>query len=115
MMYEYKAKMVRAVDGDTAIFDVDVGFGVTMRHRTRLLGINTPERGQDGYEAAKGALFEMCAERQLIVKTHKDKGDKYGRYLAEIAVLSATGEIAVPNVAAKLIADGMGVEYIRHG
>jgi len=51
------AHPVRAVDGDTfdALVDVWLGFGsrvVQFPERVRVLGVDTPERGQPGYEDA---------------------------------------------------------------
>ena len=42
-MYEYRAKLVRVVDGDTVDALIDCGFSLFTRQRIRLLGINTPE------------------------------------------------------------------------
>ena len=42
-MYEYNAKCVRVVDGDTADFLVDLGFDTWKKVRVRFAGINTPE------------------------------------------------------------------------
>jgi hypothetical protein len=44
------------VDGDT----VDVRFNIYGIQRVRLVGINTPEIGEDGYEEAKAFLNETC-------------------------------------------------------
>ena len=44
MMYEYRCKIVRVVDGDTVDVDIDLGFGIWMhKERVRLYGIDTPE------------------------------------------------------------------------
>ena len=43
-MYEYRAKLLRVIDGDTVDVDIDLGFGVWMhKERIRLYGIDTPE------------------------------------------------------------------------
>ena len=43
-MYEYKAKLLKVVDGDTVDVDIDLGFGVWLRNeRVRIMGIDTPE------------------------------------------------------------------------
>ena len=42
-MYEYKAKVLRVIDGDTMICEVDLGFSIKVTERIRLRGINTPE------------------------------------------------------------------------
>ena len=48
-MYEYKATVDRVVDGDTVDFIVDLGFSVKIKIRTRLAGVDTPERGQKDF------------------------------------------------------------------
>ena len=40
-MYTYKAKLMRVVDGDTVDAEIRLGFGVFMKQRIRLYGINT--------------------------------------------------------------------------
>ena len=42
-MYNYNAKCVRVVDGDTIDAMIDLGFGVHIKKRIRLAGINAPE------------------------------------------------------------------------
>ena len=38
-MYEYKANVVKIVDGDTVDVDIDLGFGVWMKdERVRIMG-----------------------------------------------------------------------------
>jgi micrococcal nuclease len=44
------------VDGDT----VDVRFNIYGIQRVRLVGINTPEIGEDGYEEAKEFVNKTC-------------------------------------------------------
>ncbi len=41
-MYEYKATMVKIVDGDTVDVSIDLGFDIHYNSRVRLYGINTP-------------------------------------------------------------------------
>ena len=86
-MYVYRAKLIRTVDGDTLIADIDVGFNITLREKFRLCEVNTPERGQPEYDVATQLLNHL-----LVQQTDKDgyfllnsKGlDKYGRWLADI-------------------------------
>ena len=43
-MYEYKANLIKVVDGDTVDVDIDLGFGVWLKdERVRIAGIDTPE------------------------------------------------------------------------
>ena len=48
VMHEYKAKMLRIVDGDTVDVDIDLGFGVWLKkQRIRLYGIDTQKVVQE--------------------------------------------------------------------
>ena len=74
-------------DGDTVTLDISLGFGVTMREKIRLLGINTPEvRGKEKLDGliSRDRLRELINGKDIIIATHKDKGGKYGRLLATI-------------------------------
>ena len=56
VVFEYKCKMVKVVDGDTVDVDIDLGFGVWLRkQRIRLYGIDIPEsRTSDDVEKVYG-------------------------------------------------------------
>ena len=74
-------------DGDTVTLAISLGFGVTMREKIRLLGINTPEvRGKEKLDGliSRDRLRELIDYKDVIIVTHKDKGGKYGRLLATI-------------------------------
>ena len=86
-MYEYKAKLIKCVDGDTADFIVDLGFKLFAQIRARLLEVDTPERGQDDFNKATAMLENLIMCKQdndgyVIIKTRKT--GKYGRWLVEI-------------------------------
>lgn len=86
-MYEYAAELVAVVDGDTVDLKVDLGFHVYKVDRFRLLGINTPEHGQSGFQEAKDEVAKWFADRsgkQIFIRTRKDKKEKYGRFLATV-------------------------------
>lgn len=88
--YLYKAELVRVVDGDSVILNIDAGFQMWLRgERCRLAGIDAPEiRGvtkcEDGERAADWlqTRLAMIGDR-LHVRTHKSP-DKYGRWLVEL-------------------------------
>jgi micrococcal nuclease len=95
-MYEYRARCVNVVDGDTLDLVVDVGLYLTARARCRISGINTPElHAKDDAErdrAARAKAFvidalSMTAEQRadswpLKIRTYKS--DSFGRWLADV-------------------------------
>lgn len=83
-MYEYKAHVVNVVDGDTVDAVIELGFKVTVTQRLRLDRIDTPERGQPGYQEAKTFVSEMVAGKEVVLKTYKVS--KWGYYLADVSV-----------------------------
>ena len=72
-MYEYRARVVEVVDGDTIDLSVDLGFHFAFGTRFRLLGINAPELHAENPapgQAAKAALVKLCPlGSDVIVKT----------------------------------------------
>ena len=91
-MYQYKAKLIKVVDGDTVDALIDCGFSTFKKERIRLYGINSPEsRTRDKAEkkrglAAKARLKELIKEgkNQFIVETSIDKKGKFGRLLGTL-------------------------------
>ena len=86
-MYEYRAKLIRAVDGDTIDCEVDLGFNVFARLRFRLASVDTPERGHPGFHEATDELLELIAgveEEDGWFPLWSEKTGKYGRWIANI-------------------------------
>ena len=83
-MYEYKATVENVVDGDTVDVAVDLGFKVSTRQRVRLARIDTPERSQPGYAAARDFVREAVLNKPVMLKT--EKVSKWGYYLAEVTL-----------------------------
>jgi micrococcal nuclease len=102
--YEYKARVVRWIDGDTVDLNVDLGFRLTMAERFRLDGIDTPERGKAGYDTAKMRAAELApVGTDVLIQTAK--ADKYGRWLA--AIWTDVG----PTVNHVLVEEGLAKPY----
>ena len=72
-MYEYNARILRVVDGDTVDVDIDLGFGMAyVKQRVRMLGIDTPEsRTRDLEEKRFGLAAKKYVQKYLKV------GEKY--------------------------------------
>ena len=118
-MFEYRAELVRIVDGDTLDADIDLGFDVHVKKRIRLYGINTPEsRTRDGEHLS---LFPVLEEKkrgkaatQYVKDWFEKKGStfklksmecgKYGRVLGRIKI----GSVCLNEA---LVESGHAVEY----
>lgn len=101
-MYEYSAKTVRVVDGDTVDLLVDLGFGITIKERFRLYGINAPEsRTRDleekvkGLESKKWLIHRLEDVTDLRILTLKDAKGKFGRYLCILMIHDQDGGINI--------------------
>ena len=92
IMYEYKCKVTRVVDGDTVDVIIDLGFDISYSSRVRLFGIDTPEsRTRDKDEKARGLISKDFLKSYLdkggvVIRTRKDKKGKFGRILGEMVV-----------------------------
>lgn len=113
-MYEYRAKILRWVDGDTVDVDIDLGFGVWMRkQRVRLYGVNTPEsRTRDLEEKKLGLAAKEYVKglapvgSSVVIKTTKGKETgKYGRILGTVMIDEET------SVNQLLVENGHAKEY----
>ncbi len=96
-MWQYRAKIVKVIDGDTLDVVIDVGFNMTTTQRVRLLGINCPEikgvtrgdglRAKDYTEKWVAGIKQVHSnpsndEWPFVIETSKD--DAFGRWLARI-------------------------------
>ena len=89
-MYQYKAKLIRVVDGDTIDAAVDVGFGITVTQRFRVDGYDAPEiykpscpqEREHGIKATNRANI-LLRNNNFIIESSKVPGI-YGRYGAKI-------------------------------
>lgn len=93
-MYEYRASLVKVIDGDSLVVSLDLGFSLFQKHSLRLYGINTPEiHDKDPAKRAVAlkakkfvADYLLLSEDALTIHTVKDRSEKYGRYLATVFV-----------------------------
>lgn len=111
-MYEYRATIMRVVDGDTVHADVDLGFDIRVRMKFRLTGINAPELNTDAGKMARAHLIDLLGmppegmgQPVMLVRTEKDRQEKYGRYLATLLLPDGT------SVNQRMVADGFAAVY----
>lgn len=81
-MYEYRATIVKVIDGDTVDVMIDMGLRIYTQQRIRLYGINAPELRTPEGPKARYRLAELLPfGSEVTLRTFKDKQEKYGRYL----------------------------------
>jgi micrococcal nuclease len=90
-MYQYRAKILKVLDGDTVDIDLDLGFNIVLANqRVRMAGIDTPEsRTTNAEEKVRGQLSKKKLAEKLtvgsyvIIETQKpdSNDDKFGRIL----------------------------------
>ena len=97
-MYEYKAKLIRVVDGDTIDAEIDLGFKIYIKERIRFAGIDTPEsRTRHKHEKSWG-LAAKCRVKDLLgqedaeftLTTELQKKGKFGRILGSVILTDGT-------------------------
>lgn len=113
-MYEYKATVLKIVDGDTVDIEIDLGFDIRTVQRVRMAGINAAEHNTAaGQEAITWMKARLQIGQPVTIQSEKPGGgDKYGRYLATI--IDGTGNVNQSIVAAghALPWDGQGVKPV---
>jgi len=89
----------RVIDGDTV---------KSNETSIRLLGINTPERGEEYYSEAKEHLEDLVLNKTVRLEFGKEKEDRYGRTLAYLYYGNE-------NINQKLIEEGYANFYFPSG
>lgn len=76
---EEKAVCTNVVDGDTIYLDNG--------KKIRFVGVNTPERGVEGYITSKNFVQKLCLNKEVGIDIDNSKNnDRYGRTLAVVIV-----------------------------
>lgn len=94
----------RVIDGDSLVVRLDLGYRVWHQTRIRLLGIDSPERGEVGWADARDSLAAMAPTGAPCVVTSTGP-DKYGdRWLGQV-------RIGAIDLAAEQLARGVAQPY----
>lgn len=77
------------IDGDS--FKAHVWFeqGDPEHRHTRLEGVNSPERGQPGYDEARAIAEALAPVGQAVTLVHS-RVEKYGRFLCDVRLVDGT-------------------------
>lgn len=109
--YLYRANIVRVIDGDTVVADIDLGFRTWRRgEHLRLYGIDAPERAEQAGKDAEELLRTRIEGQRVYVCTIKSKRSdreargSFGRYLT---VIHKDGE----NINDWMVRSGSAVRY----
>lgn len=110
-LYHYRFRVDRVIDGDTVIGRLDKGRkNYDEDVRIRLLGIDAPEKRGETRDlglASKSYLEALLRNKEVIVKTHKDRDDdSFGRMLGELYIITDDGDV---NVQEELLNNGYAV------
>ena len=98
--YNYRAKLVKVVDGDTIDALIDVGFDIWVKKRIRYKGIDTWESRTRDLDEKKKGLAAKARNKELLEKVSNKSGyfriksygtGKYGRVLADIYIQDVDG------------------------
>jgi len=76
-MTSYRRKVQKIIDGDT----FKVRNNVRGSQYIRITGMNSPEKGQRGYQTAKNDLTRKIKGKTVTVKP---KAKSYGRTVADV-------------------------------
>jgi hypothetical protein len=79
------ATLVKVIDGDT----IDVKLSNGKEERIRLIGIDTPERGETCFSEATDRLKELLTDGRVALIKDKSERDRYGRSCAMSAAQTA--------------------------
>ena len=116
--YNYKAKLVRVVDGDTVDALIDVGFDIWFKKRIRFKGIDTWESRTRNLEEKALGLKAKARTKELLEKISSKSGyfriksygmGKYGRVLVDVYIQDVDGNHIWVNK--KLIDEGHAYKY----
>ncbi|MEJ7763898.1 MAG: hypothetical protein WKF86_00215 [Acidimicrobiales bacterium] len=85
--YRYRATLLRAIDADTFLLDVDLGFRIHVNQTIRLRGIDAPELSTEAGKAARRYVVDRFAAAAdgIVVETYRDK-QTFARWVADVWV-----------------------------
>lgn len=115
-MYDYKARVLRWIDGDTVEVFIDQGFDDWTKEHIRLLKLWCPEIDDPGGPEAKARAEQLCPPDSMVyLDTRKSpvpipiqNGRTFTRYLGHVYPI-VQGGFSEP-VSMTLVREGFGTE-----
>jgi endonuclease YncB( thermonuclease family) len=102
------AHLVRIVDGDTIVCELDLGWNIHLTGTIRLLGINAPEmRTPEGVAARDFLATQVAPGDPVVVVSTRLLGntEKYGRCLASVRLASGA------DISTTMLSTGHAISY----
>lgn len=118
MLWTYRARCIRVIDGDTLVAEIDCGFGVRYEATVRIAGIDAPELPTPEGIAAADRLGQIVryavTDWPLRLRTRRlargtGEARSFSRYVA--AVYAVQSDAQWCDVAATMITDGHARPY----
>jgi len=105
----HHVNVVKVIDGDTVVLEIDLGNRCWWYEHFRLYGYNAPEpRGESRVEgmAATQRLRELLVDGVVAVETLRP--NKYGRTFAKVFIMQDGLQADVADI---MVAEGHGLAY----
>ncbi len=106
-MGENASNALRIIDGDT--------FEFSNGEIVRLICVDTPEEGKEGYEEAKDYLSSLVFEGEEDIKLEREGIDKYNRTLAWVYLVDNNSEDNKILINKEIINNDFGVIFPYNG
>jgi micrococcal nuclease len=95
------SKVVRVIDGDTIVLESG--------EHVRFAIVNTPEKGQEGWQEAKDWTSYKCLDKDVMIDMDNGQPLTYGRPVAAVYCDSGTKDGSYEFINYELIDLGFGV------
>lgn len=104
-MFDYRASLIRVVNGDSIVILADVGYGARVEEEVRLLNVSAPEHYQPGGLESRdftAAWFKQCSPTRrwplhviTVPNTTLEPIEKrsFVRYLATVSDIVAPSRV----------------------
>jgi micrococcal nuclease len=109
-VYERRATVTSVWDADTLHIVASLGCDTQLAMTVRLYGLNAPELSTAEGKAAKTWVETWVADHAaagFVLRTVRDKREKYGRWLADLLPLDGSDSLCQA-----LLASGNAVPYM---
>ena len=91
-LYHYKAYVTRVPSSTICLVDIDLGLGVWTRGQAITLHRVVGPEAKPAADEARSYLRSLILDREVLLRTIKDRREKGGRILGELTVVTEVGK-----------------------